>query len=80
MTTLKTPYNHVPLLNTPVDLSYSKFLSYSFPQGFPCGTAVRISLPIQDPWVLSLDQEDSLEKEMKTHSNIRPWKIPWAEF
>ena len=46
MTTLKTPYNHVPLLNTPVDLSYSKFLSYSFPQGFPCGTAVRISLPI----------------------------------
>ena len=65
---MKTPYDHVPLLNTPVDLSYSEFLSYySLPQGFPYGPAVRICLPIQETGVLSLDQEDPLEKEMTTH-------------
>ena len=30
-------------------------------------------------WVQSLGQEDSLEKEMATHSNILTWKMPWAE-
>ena len=29
--------------------------------------------------VRSLDQEDSLEKEMATHSSILAWKIPWTE-
>jgi len=24
-------------------------------------------------------QEEPLEKEMATHSNILPWKIPWTE-
>ena len=27
----------------------------------------------------SLFQEDSLEKEMETHSSILAWRIPWAE-
>ena len=30
-------------------------------------------------WVRSLGQEDSLEKEMTTHSNILAWKIPQTE-
>ena len=30
-------------------------------------------------WVRSLGQEDSLEKEMATHSSILAWKIPWTE-
>ena len=30
-------------------------------------------------WVQSLGQEDPLEKEMATHSNILAWKIPWTE-
>ena len=30
-------------------------------------------------WALSLGQEDSLEKEMATHSNILAWKIPWTQ-
>ena len=30
-------------------------------------------------WVQSLGQEDLLEKEMATHSNILAWKIPWME-
>ena len=29
--------------------------------------------------VQSLGQEDTLEKEMATHSSILGWKIPWAE-
>ena len=28
---------------------------------------------------LILGQEDSLEKEMATHSSIRAWEIPWTE-
>ena len=34
---------------------------------------------MQETWVLSLGQEDSLEKEMATHSSIIAWKIPWME-
>ena len=34
---------------------------------------------VQETWVQSLNQEDSLEKEMATHSSIRAWKIPWTE-
>ena len=38
------------------------------------------SLPaVQETWVLSLDQEDPLEKEMATHSRILTWRIPWME-
>ena len=29
--------------------------------------------------VQSLGQEDSLEKEMATHSSILAWRIPWTE-
>ena len=29
--------------------------------------------------VQSLNQEDSLEKEMATHSSMLTWKIPWTE-
>ena len=29
--------------------------------------------------IRSLDQEDSLEKEMATHSSTIAWKIPWME-
>ena len=30
-------------------------------------------------WVRSLGQEDPLEKEMATHSNILAWRVPWTE-
>ena len=29
--------------------------------------------------VQSLGQEDSLEKEVATHSSILAWRIPWTE-
>ena len=34
---------------------------------------------MQDTWVLSLGQEDPLEKEMAAHSSRLAWKIPWTE-
>ena len=34
---------------------------------------------MQEIWVRSLGQEDPLEKEMATRSNILAWKIPWTE-
>ena len=34
---------------------------------------------IQDTEVLSLGQEDPLEKEMVTHSSILAWRILWTE-
>ena len=35
--------------------------------------------PMQETWVWSLDGEDSLEKEMATHSSIPAWEISWTE-
>ena len=34
---------------------------------------------MRETWVQSLGQEDSLEKEMATHSCILAWRIPWTE-
>ena len=32
-----------------------------------------------ETWVRSLGREDSLEKEMATHSSTLAWRIPWTE-
>ena len=32
-----------------------------------------------ETWVRSLAREDTLEKEMATHSSILAWRIPWME-
>ena len=34
---------------------------------------------VSEAQIRSLDQEDSLEKEMATHSSILAWRIPWIE-
>ena len=33
----------------------------------------------QETWAQSQGQEDALEEEMATYSNILAWKIPWTE-
>ena len=33
----------------------------------------------QETWIRSLGKEDSLGKEMATHSTILAWEIPWTE-
>ena len=34
---------------------------------------------MQETQVQCLGQEDPLEKEVATHSNIPAWEIPWTE-
>ena len=34
----------------------------------------------QETWVQFLGWEDTLEKEMATHSSILAWKIPWTGY
>ena len=34
---------------------------------------------VQETQVQSLGWEDTLEKEMATHSSTLAWKIPWTE-
>ena len=36
-------------------------------------------LAVKEALVLSLGQENPLEKRMATHSSILAWRIPWME-
>ena len=39
-----------------------------------------MNLPaMQETRVESLGHEDTLEKEMATHSSVLAWRIPWTE-
>ena len=40
---------------------------------------VKCLSAVQETRVRSLDWEDTLEKEMATHSSTLAWKIPWTE-
>ena len=46
---------------------------------FPGGSEVKNLSAVQEMRVWSLGQEDPLEEEMATHSNILAWEIPWTE-
>ena len=37
------------------------------------------NLPANARDIRSLDWEDTLEKEMATHSSVLAWRIPWTE-
>ena len=45
---------------------------------FPGGSDNKVSA-YKETRVQSLGREDSLEKEMATHSSTLAWKIPWRE-
>ena len=40
---------------------------------------VKCLLPAQETQVLSLGQEDPLEKRTATHSSTLAWRTPWTE-
>ena len=46
---------------------------------FPGGSDSKVSAYNAGDWVWSPSREDSLEKEMATHSSTLAWKIPWTE-
>ena len=51
---------------------------YSSVWGFPVAQMAKNLPAIQEAWVWSLGQIDSL-KEMTAHSRILAWRIPWTE-
>ena len=40
---------------------------------------VKNQSAMQETWVQSLGGEDSVEKEVATHSSILAWEISWTE-
>ena len=46
---------------------------------FSVAQTVRNLPTMWETQVLSLGQEDPLEKEMAAHSSTLAWKIPWTE-
>ena len=46
---------------------------------FIVAQTVKNQPAMQEALVQSLGREDSLEKEMATHSSILAWRIPWRE-
>ena len=52
-----------------------------FSQGICPVVAQLVKNPhvVQETWVQSLGQGDSLKKGMATHSSILAWEIPWTE-
>ena len=46
-------------------------------KGFP-GSAVKNLPDSAEMQVHSLVREDTLEKEMATHSSVLAWRIPWT--
>ena len=47
--------------------------------GLSGSSVVKNPYVMQEAQVGSLGQEDSLQKEMATHTNILAWEIPWTE-
>ena len=72
-----------PFSSTSILKPWSTFLlSASLNGASQVAQWLRILLPMQDSpetQVQSLGQEDLLEEEMVTHSNILAWEIPWTE-
>ena len=56
--------------NMEVKHSFGAFLVGSDSNEYPCNVGTQVQ---------SLGWEDSLEKEMATHSNTLVWRIPWTE-
>ena len=63
--------------DTDVDCVKIEIQSNSFLSLVP--KTVKNTPAMQETQVLSLSQEDPLEKEKATHSSIFAWEIPWTE-
>ena len=62
-----------------VSLLLSVCPALSFPWAYLVAQTLKGLPAMRETWVRSLGQEDSLEKEMATHSRILAWRIPWME-
>ena len=59
-------------------MGLNAYLSVS-PQASLVAQAVKNLPAMQETWVHSLGQEDSLEKAMATHPSILAWRIPQTQ-
>ena len=51
---------------------------YMYTLTYLVAQTVKYLSAMQETQVQSLSQEDTLEKEMATHSSILAWRIPWT--
>ena len=58
---------------------YSDVLVYMYMWASLMAQVVKNPHSLLENWVLSLGQEDALEKRMATHSSIPVWRIPQTE-
>ena len=58
---------------------YSGLFMESFKYASPVDQMLKNLPAMQETWVRSLNQEDSLDKGMANHSSILAWIIPWTE-
>ena len=56
----------------------SLLLAAYYMLGLPGGSDGKNLPAVWETWFRSLRREDSLEKEMATHSSTLAWKIPWT--
>ena len=71
------PYNFLPIDFDVHILNHDVY--YPSHRASLVAQMVKTLPAMQETWVLSLSQEDPLEKEMATHSSIIVWRIPWTE-
>ena len=71
------PYNFLPIDFDVHILNHDVY--YPSHRASLVAQMVKTLPAMQETWVLSLSQEDPLEKEMATHSSILAWKTPWTE-
>ena len=57
----------------------NRYVFQLFDSTFLVAHMVKNLPAVQETWVQSLGWEDSLEKEIATHSSILVWEIPWTE-
>ena len=55
------------------------FWNLTLYKGFLVAQMIKRLPAMWETQIPSLGQEDSLEKEMATHSSILAWRIPWTE-
>ena len=72
--------NRWPLLwNRTSNLGFAEFICRNILFTYLVAHMVKNLPVVQETWVQSLGQGDSLEKGMVTHSSILAWRIPWTE-
>ena len=57
-------------------MGYNYYIQVRLHGAFRVAQMVKNLPGMRETWVLSLGQEDPLEKEMATHSSMLAWKIP----